>query len=113
MMWANYSLEPAMSFLINHLERLPVEKRSAQVIEEQRQEMLRKMAVLEGQLAKSRYLAGDAFTIADIPPAIGIHRFMHCNLGPANLPRVEEWLARLGERDAFREHVAPRAKHFS
>lgn len=113
MMWANYSLEPAMSFLINHLERLPVEKRSAQVIEEQRQEMLRKMAVLEGQLAKSRYLAGDAFTIADIPPAIGIHRFMLCNLGPANLPRVEEWLARLGERDAFREHVEPWAKHFS
>jgi glutathione S-transferase len=54
----------------------------------------------------------DGFTLWE-SNAIGIHRFMLCKLGPANLPRVEEWLARLGERDAFREHVAPRDKHFS
>ncbi len=113
MMWTNYSLEPAMSALIDHLERLPVEKRSAQVVEEHRQVMAEKMTLIEGQFARSRYLAGDEFSIADIPPAIAIQRFVHCNLDRPRLPRLEDWLARLGEREAYRRHVAPRDKHFS
>ncbi|MBM3347577.1 MAG: glutathione S-transferase family protein [Betaproteobacteria bacterium] len=113
MMWVNYSLEPAMSALINHLERLPAGKRSVQVVEEWRQVMVEKMTLLEGQFARSPYLAGEAFSIADIPPAIAIQRFEHCRLDRPRLPRLENWLARLGEREAFRRHIAPRDKHFS
>lgn len=113
MMWTNYSMEPEMSVLINHLERLPVEKRSAQVVEEQRLSMVKKMTLLDGQLARSPYLAGEAFSIADIPPAIAIHRFEVCNLGRPPLAHLDQWLARLGEREGFRKHVAPRDKHFS
>ena len=112
MMWTNYSLEPTMSALINHLERLPAAKRSAQVVEEQRQVMVERMTLIEGHLARSRYFAAAEFSIADIPPAIAIQRFVHCGLARPPLPRVEEWLARLGERPAFREHVAPRDRHF-
>lgn len=113
MMWTNYSLEPAMSTLINHLERLPVEKRSAQAVEEQRRVMVDKMMLIEGHLSHSRYFAGDEFSIGDIPPAIAIQRFVHCNLDRPRVPRLEDWLARVGEREGFRRHVAPREKHFS
>ncbi len=113
MMWTNYSLEPAMSALINHLERLPVDKRFAQVVEEHRKAMVEKMALLEGQFARAKYLAGNEFSIADIPPAIAIQRFEHCHLQRPRMPRLEDWLARLGEREAFRRHIAPRDKHFS
>ena len=112
MMWTNYSLEPQMSALINHLERLPLPKRSAEVVEDQRREMLHKMGLIEGHLARSNYLAGGEFSIADIPPAISIQRFLHCNLERPKLPRIEDWLERVGERKAFQMHVAPREKHF-
>ncbi len=113
MIWTNYSLENTMTVLINHLERLPQAQRSPTAVEEARVETLRKLELVEAQLARSRYLAGDAFSIADIPPGVAIQRWIHCGLERPSMPRLEAWLARIGERDGFRRHVAPRDRHFS
>lgn len=112
MSWVNYSIDPAMHVLIMHLERLPEEKRSAGAVETARQEILRKLGMLEARLERSRYLAGPEFSIADIPAGISTVRWTHCGLACPCLPRVEDWLARLGERSGFREFVAPRDRHF-
>ncbi len=113
MIWANYSMDPAMHILIMHLERFPEEKRSAGAIENARQETLEKLGLIEAQLARTRYLAGQAFSIADIPAGISTQRWIHCGLERPPMPRLEEWLARLGERTGFRKHVASRANHFN
>lgn len=112
MIWANYSLDPAMHVLIMHLERLPALKRSAEAIDEARQEILRNLTLIESQLERSRYLAGQAFSIADIPAGISTQRWIHCGLEQPAFPRVKDWLERLGERAGFRKHVAQRANHF-
>ena len=96
-----------------HLERLPIEQRNSVVVSEQRLEMLTQMRVIETQLKNSRYLTGDHFSIADIPPAIAIQRFVHCELSPPSMPRIEDWLGRISERVGFRDHVASRHLHFS
>lgn len=69
------------------------------------------LELMEAHLARSSWFAGDAFSIGDIPPGISIQRFFHFDLERPAVPRVEDWMARLAERDGFRRHVAPREKH--
>jgi glutathione S-transferase len=111
MIWTNYSLDPAVHALIMHLERLPANQRSAETVEASRRDVVRKLELMEAWLGRSRYFAGDGFTIGDIPPGISTQRFFHFGLARPPLPRVESWLARLGEREGFRTHVAPRENH--
>lgn len=113
MIWTNHSLETPLIPLINHLERLPVARRSAEAVENARVDMIGRLQVVETRLARSRYLAGNEFSIADIPPGVAIQRWVHCNLDAPPLPRTHDWLGRLGERAGFRAHVAPRDRHFT
>jgi glutathione S-transferase len=111
MIWVNHAIDPATHTLILHLERYPVEKRSPAAVETAREEWVRKLALLEAELAKSRWFAGDAFSIGDIPLGISVQRFLHFGLEHPPMPRVSDWMARLGEREGFRKHVAPREHH--
>lgn len=111
MIWTNYSMDPGLHALVMHLERLPAEQRSADTVEASRQDVVRKLELMEAQLGGSSYFAGDAFTIGDIPLGISAQRFFHFALKCPSLPRVEGWLARLAEREGFRAHVAPPEKH--
>ena len=111
MVWTNCNLDHAMHALVMHLERLPASQRSAETVEASRQEVVRKLELMEAQLACSRYFAGDKFTMGDIPLGISITRFLHFGLEHPPAPRVMDWLARLDEREGFRAHVAPREKH--
>ena len=111
MIWANYSVDPALHALILHLERLPASQRSAETVEASRQEVVRKLELMDARLEGSAFFAGDAFTIGDIPLGISTQRFFHFGLERPALPRIERWLARLGEHSGFRAHVAPLEKH--
>ena len=111
MIWANYSMDPALHALILHLERLPASQRSAETVEVSRRDVVRKLDLMEAQLARSAYFSGDAFTIGDIPLGISTQRFFHFELERPVLPRIECWLARLREREGFRAHVAPLEMH--
>ena len=111
MIWTNHALDPSMHTLIMHLERLPQEQRSTGTVESARGEVIRKLELLEAHLSRSGWFAGHEFSMGDIPPGISIQRFFHLGLERPTLPHIESWLARLGERDGFRTHVAPREKH--
>lgn len=111
MIWANYSMDPALHALILHLERLPANQRSAEIVETSRRDVVRTLELMEAQLARSGCFAAESFTMGDIPLGISAQRFFHFELERPALPRIESWLARLGEREGFRIHVAPRVKH--
>jgi glutathione S-transferase len=111
MAWTNHALEPTMHTLVMHRERLPKEKRSEEAVEGARQDALKKLAILDAYLARADYLAGDAFSIGDIPAGIAIRRFLHFGLAHPRFPAVERWMARLGAREGFLKHVAPRENH--
>ena len=111
MAWTNHALEPTMHTLVMHRERLPREQRSEEAVEGARQDALKKLAILEARLSQSGWLAGGAFSIGDIPAGIAIRRFLHFGLAHPRLPALERWMARLGEREGFRRHVAPREHH--
>jgi glutathione S-transferase len=52
-----------------------------------------------------RALAGDQFTIADIPAGASLYRYFGMQIERPSIPCVEAWYRRLAERPPYREHV--------
>jgi glutathione S-transferase len=65
----------------------------------------RHMAMIEGQLRKTgAFIAGDAFSLADIPIALSINRWLETPLQHGELPAVAAYMARLATREAYRTY---------
>lgn len=111
MSWTNEKLEPLLHVLVMELVRLAPAQRSAEKREAARQAILKPLAVLDAQLARTPYVAGDAFTMGDIPTGCAVRRWLVFDLERPAMPHLEAWQARLSERDGFRRHVAPREHH--
>ena len=61
--------------------------------------------ILERHLAQRAFLAGDEFSIADIPAGVLTYRWFSLPIERPKLPRVEAWYKRLTSRPAYRRHV--------
>ncbi|MYZ43929.1 glutathione S-transferase family protein [Schauerella aestuarii] len=63
------------------------------------------MQVLEQQLQRTgAYVAGAAFSLADIPVGLSVNRWFRTPFAHPDLPAVTAYFARLGERPGFRKH---------
>jgi len=103
--WA-FAFQRAMRDVFWGLIRTPPEKRDAKAIEAGRVASNQIAAdVLERSLEKKAYVAGDEFTMGDIPIGCEVQRWMRVPIERPRLPNVEAWFARLGERPAFRKIV--------
>ena len=65
----------------------------------------RLFAMLDAALAESEYVAGDAFTVGDIPVGIAAYRWYHLDIEREDFPGLERWYRRLTERPAYRQHI--------
>jgi glutathione S-transferase len=65
---------------------------------------------LEGALADRPFLAGENFTVADIPLGINTYRWFLLDVERPPVPHIEAWYQRLRARPAFITHVVPPAK---
>lgn len=62
-------------------------------------------SIADEVLATRKYVAGDQFTIGDIPMGIAAYRWFNIPVERAHHPHFEDWYARLTERPAFRKNV--------
>ncbi len=62
------------------------------------------LGVLEA-LLQDDHVAGAGFSLADIPPAITLHRFLHLDPARALPPAVATWWKAIRARPAFAAHV--------
>jgi glutathione S-transferase/GST-like protein len=85
-------------------ERLP------SVVDRYRRESRRLFEVLDGQLAKEEYLAGD-YSIADIANWSWVQTYEWPGVEVEGLPHLQRWLDSIGERPAVRKGIVtpPRA----
>ena len=60
---------------------------------------------LDRHLEQQTYLAGDEFTMGDIPLGTITYRYMNLDIERIELPHVHAWYERLCERPAYRHHV--------
>lgn len=87
------------------LVRTPPEKRDSKAIEEARQKCATLLAIPDSVLAERRYLAGDDFTMGDIPLGCHVQLWMRLPVERPEHRHLNAWFDRLCERPAFRKIV--------
>jgi glutathione S-transferase len=104
--WQSTVAGPAIFPVFWQLVRTPVEHRDAKAIEAGKAKTIEAMAILDGQLKQTAYVAGDAFSYGDIP--VGVLAFRFIALMPERPPMagLDRWYAELGNRPAFRAQVS-------
>jgi glutathione S-transferase len=107
--WMDWQLAvaaPAIFGCFWGLIRTPPEKRNHAEIEESKKKTTAAMTMMDEQLAKTAYLAGDAFSYGDIPVGIMAYRFRQLVPERPPLKNFERWYAAIAARQAFKDHVA-------
>jgi len=99
-------LGPAIFQCFWGLIRTPPEKRNHAVIEESKQRTTEAIAVLDAELGKSAFVAGDAFSYGDIPPAVMANRYRQLVPERPVFPNFERWYAAIAARPAYKDQVA-------
>lgn len=104
--WQLSVLGPAISPVFWGLVRTPPEKRDHAAIDAGKAKTTEAMRILDAQLGKTRFVAGDGFSMGDIP--VGVMTFRYMRLVPEKpaLPNLERWYAALETRESFRTHVS-------
>jgi glutathione S-transferase len=106
--WMDWQLSVAQQAifpLFMAVLRTPPEKRDPKVLADLSAKMIDVMKILDAQLAKTEFVAGD-FSYGDIPIGIVGHRFPLLVPDRPKLPNYERWYAALLKRPAYVEHVS-------
>lgn len=106
MEWQSTNFTPAMWGAFWMLVRTPAEKRDARMVETSRAKSEKFAAVLDAHLAARRYLAGDAFTLADICVGCAAHRWLNLPLERVPRPHFERWYAEIKARPGAQKVVS-------
>ena len=62
-------------------------------------------ALLDAHLEERPFVAGEAFTMGDIPPGTALYRYFEMGVEVPDFPALRAWYERLKQRRAFRDHV--------
>ena len=103
--WQLSVLGPAITPAFWGLIRTAPEKRDQSVIAGSQAKTTDAMKILDAQLAKTAYVAGDAFSMGDIPVGVMTYRFWQLVPDRPALAHLERWYGAIEKRKAFQDHV--------
>jgi glutathione S-transferase len=103
--WQLSVLGPAITPVFWNLVRIAPDKRDMAAVAAGKEKTAAAVKMLEDQLGKTKFLAGDAFSYGDIPAGIMVRRYRDLVPERPNFPNVERWYAAISSRPAFDEHV--------
>jgi len=103
--WAQSTWQPAYSGIFWGWYRTPAPLRDEAAIAASHRRSVELLAIAERVLKDHAHLAGEAFSLGDIPFGASLYRYFTLEISRPSLPRVEAYYARLTERPAYREHV--------
>ncbi len=96
--WQQTTLNPAGRDAFIQLIRAPAAQRDLAAIERSVMATLPLLDLLDAHLARQPFMAGDSFTMADIPVACEIHRWYGLPLPRALRPHLDAWYQGVSER---------------
>jgi len=105
-LWETDKLDRATTVYANHSSVLPEAQRNAALAKSTWEEISAGFNVLNIALGKSRWLAGNDFSVADLNVASALYRALSFDL--AKWPNVNEWLHRCWDRPAGKKARAMR-----
>jgi glutathione S-transferase len=106
--WMDWQLSvvgPAITPAFWGLIRTPPEKRDHAAIAGSQQKTTEAMKMLEERLGKTAYVAGEAFSMGDIPVGVMTYRFRQLVPDRPAMPNLERWYGAIAKRKAFHDHV--------
>ncbi|WP_235691880.1 glutathione S-transferase family protein [Elioraea tepida] len=99
---ANAALGPAFV----QMYRTPPEKRDETVIAKSLARAAEVFRLLEEHLAAQPFVAGEAFSLGDIPIGCHVYRYLHMPIERPDFPALAAYHARLSARPGYAAHVA-------
>ena len=106
--WMDWSLsvfQPAFIGLFWGYYRTPPSKRDMDFVNARLEQCEFHLNALDGQLAKTRFLAGDNFSIGDIPAGAVLYRLTEIGISVELPASVDRWYAELKQRAGYQEWV--------
>jgi glutathione S-transferase len=103
--WQLSTFNPAIVPLFWGLIRFPEEKRDRAAIEAALQKTIKAWQIVDDQLAKASYLAGDEFSIGDIPLGIWAYRWYKLPISRPDFRNLKVWYVRLCQREPYKTHI--------
>jgi glutathione S-transferase len=103
--WAATTLQPPWIELFWRLVRTPVEKRNLELIARLTVGSIAQFQTLDEHLAQHAYLAGDTFSLADIPAGMTLYRWFEMEVDRPAMPNLERWYETLQERPAYQSSI--------
>ncbi len=104
--WQQTVVNPAITPVFWGLVRTPPEKRDRAAIAAGRDALEAAMAILDAHLSENEFVAGDDFTMGDIPLGVMTYRWYTMDIERKHFAALERWYGSLEQRAGFREHVA-------
>jgi glutathione S-transferase len=106
--WAIAEVDRGVNIWSLHAVRLPPAERNAALREEALKVIAAPFQILDATLAKTPYLLGNDFTVADLNVAAVISRAVDMDLSAT--PKLKDWLTHCLDRPAAREAIALKDK---
>jgi glutathione S-transferase len=106
--WMDWQLSvvgPAITPAFWGLIRTPEDKRDMAAIKTSQEKTVAAMQIMDRQLGKTKFLAGDAFSYGDIPVGVMCYRYMQLVPDRPKTPNLDRWYAAISGRKAFKDHV--------
>lgn len=106
--WMDWQLSvvgPAIFAAFWGLIRTPEEKRDLAAIAASQAKTTEAMKILDAHLGRTAFVAGDQFSMGDIPVGVMAYRFRQLCPDRPEMPHLERWYAELQKRPAFKEQV--------
>ncbi|HEY6240614.1 MAG TPA: glutathione S-transferase [Burkholderiales bacterium] len=103
--WTTSTVAPALTPVFWGLIRTPAEKRNMASIDAEAEKVGQAFQALEQSLEGRDHVAGNSFTMGDIPLGTFVHRWYALAVKRPKLARVEAYYQRLQQRASYKKHV--------
>ncbi len=103
--WELATLQPDFMGLFWGFYRKPENKRDTDQIEHSKSRCEQHFAMLDNHLKHNGYLAGEAFSMGDIPAATSLYRYFEMGIAVKKPANLMAWYQRLSEREAFQQTI--------
>ena len=103
--WQVTTLWAAMRPIFFGYVRTPPEQRDAAALASAQRSSEEALAILDRYLKDRVFVAGERFTMGDIPAGISVYRWLALPIERPDFPHVMRWYQALTERPGFRTHI--------
>ncbi len=95
---------PAITPVFWAMIRTPTEKRDQGAIDAAKTKTTAAAQIMDAQLGKTLFMAGEEFSYSDIPVGVMVRRYVELVPERPAMPNLERWYGELAVRPPFKEH---------